>query len=214
MSTPEQYRSEINQLTSLAERELATVWAQVDGPASARAVLDDTLPDLIALYGSAAGAVAADWYDEARAEAEITSRFRAIVADLPDVGRAEALAGWAVATGATTASVLSLAQGGLQRIVADVGRQTITRSSVADPGARGWQRSATAGCSFCVMLAGRGAVYSLSTVDFSSHDHCKCIAVPAWDGRPAPVKAYIPSTRTFSDADRARVRQWIADNGL
>lgn len=171
-ATTEQYRTEIDQLTTLAERQLAAVWDQVDGPASARDLLNETVPDLIVLYGSAAGTIAADWYDEVRAEAEIAGRFRAIVAELPDLGRAESLAGWAASTGTDPAATLSLAQGGLQRIVADVGRRTITGSSIADPRARGWQRSASGGCSFCQAIAARGRVFTESSVVFASHDHC------------------------------------------
>ena len=43
-----------------------------------------------------------------------------------------------------------------------------------------------------------------------AHDHCHCSAVPAWSGEPRPVKPYTPSARKATDADRARVRDWIA----
>lgn len=209
MSTIEQYRAEINQLTTLADQKVVDVWSGVDGAASARQALGDTLPEIVALYGSAAGAIAADWYDETRLAAEVEGRFQAIVADLPDLGRTEALAGWAVATGTTVESTLALVQGGLQRIIADVGRETVTNSAVADPRARGWQRSASGGCSFCQMIASRGAVFTQSSVVFASHDHCKCVAVPVWGGLELPVKAYTPTLRNVTDADRARVREYV-----
>lgn len=212
MSTIEQYRTQINQLNVLAANQLANVWGQVDGPASARQALGDTVPDIVAVYGLGAGAIAADWYDETRLAANIEGRFQAIVADLPDLGRTEALAGWAASTGATTESTLALAQGGLQRIIADVGRQTVAGSAVADPRARGWQRSASGGCTFCQMIASRGAVFTASTGVFASHDHCKCVAVPAWGGQPLPVNPYTPTLRNVTDADRAAVRRWLADN--
>jgi hypothetical protein len=70
--------------------------------------------------------------------------------------------------------------GGLQRIIANADRQTIQASSIADPGARGWAREGSGNCDFCAMLIGRGAVYTEATADFDSHDHCGCIAVPAF----------------------------------
>jgi hypothetical protein len=60
------------------------------------------------------------------------------------------------------------------------------------------------------MLIGRGAVYSEATADFAAHDHCKCSAVPAFDGEPRPVKPFTPSLREATDADRARVREYLA----
>jgi len=47
---------------------------------------------LVAIYGSAAATLGADWYDEMRAAAAVKGRFRAIPAELPDQGRTDALA--------------------------------------------------------------------------------------------------------------------------
>jgi hypothetical protein len=70
------------------------LWRQVSDAVTAREMLRDILPALVDTYGQAAGALAADWYDEARDEAGVRGRFRALVADVPDPG-ADALAGWA-----------------------------------------------------------------------------------------------------------------------
>ena len=35
-------------------------------------------------------------------------------------------------------------------------------------------------CDFCLMLEGRGAVYSVRTADFTAHDHCACSAEPVF----------------------------------
>ena len=103
--------------------------------------------------------------------------------------------------------------GGLQRRIANVARDTVTFSAVEDPGADGWQRVArSGGCAFCRMLAGRGAVYTKSSSDFASHDDCHCVAMVAWKGIERPVKPYTPSAATITDADRARVRAWMASN--
>lgn len=39
--------------------------------------------------------------------------------------------------------------------------------------------------------------------------NCQCTAVPAFDGLPRPVKPYTPSRRKVTDADRARVREYL-----
>jgi len=145
----------------------------------------DTLPRLVAIYGSAAASLGADWYDYLREEAAVRGRFQAIVAELPDGGRTNALAGWAVGPlfGANpdAAASLGMASGGLQRIIFDADRQTVMQSSVQDRAARGWQREGNGECDFCSMLIGRGAVYTEATADFESHDRCRCIGVPAFD---------------------------------
>jgi hypothetical protein len=62
-------------------------------------------------------------------------------------------------------------------------RDSVMQSLNRDPKGRGWRRQTTGkSCAFCVMLAGRGAVYSAATVRFKSHDYCDCIAVPVFQG--------------------------------
>lgn len=209
MATPSLLRSRLAQLTGLANRDLNALWRQVNDAAQARTALMDVLPALVATYGQAAATLAAEWYDEARLKAAAGGSFAAIPVEPSDRG-AQALAGWATATAADMTSLQALIEGGLQRRIADSARETVMGSTVADPKASGWQRQAQGGCAFCQMLAGRGSVYSEAGADFASHDHCACIAVPAFDGQPRPVKPYTPSARSSSDADRARAREWIA----
>lgn len=217
MPTVAQYRREVNELVRLASIDLDVLWRQAATATIARDLLMDVLPELTGMYGSAAGTLAADWYDDLRAEEDINGRFQALVADLPSAEQTDALARWSVtplfdATPDFAGSLLA-AQGGLQRLISNVGRDTITISSIADPGATGWQRSASGGCNFCQMLAGRGAVYSKTTVDFGAHDNCNCTAVPAFSGKPIPVKPHTPTSRTITDADRQRTREWMRKNG-
>lgn len=215
--TVNQYRSDIDELARLASIDLDVLWRQVSDAVVARELLADVLPELVAVYGSAAGTLAADWYDDLRTEQGVDGRFRALVADLPPRGQTDALAGWAAqglfSTEPDLPGSLAAAQGGLQRLVANVGRGTIIDSAIADPQARGWQRSASGGCGFCQMLASRGAVYSESTVDFGGHDHCRCAAVPAFNGRSRMVKPYTPTSRSVTAADRARTRDWMLEHG-
>lgn len=213
-----QHRSDLAALTGLASRDLSAQMNAVPAGDAAefRDALAAVLAGLMDSYGSAAASLGADWYDDLRAEADIRGRFQAIVADLPDVGRTDALAGWAVEPlyGAEpdAQQALARADGGLQRIILDADRNTVARSAVADPQALGWQRTGVGACAFCRMLISRGAVYSESTAAFASHDHCRCSAVPAFGGRELPVKPYARSTRRVTAADRARVRAYLKAN--
>lgn len=107
------------------------------------------------------------------------------MAELPDAGRTTSLAHWAVAPlfgadpDATTA--LSKVSGGLQRIIFNADRDTITFSSIQDPRARGWQREGAGECDLCQLLLGRGAVYTEESSQFETHDRCRCVGVPAFD---------------------------------
>lgn len=211
MPTPAELRNWIVQLSDNAERDLALLWSQLD----ARTVRDglfDVMPALVGDYGDASATVSAEWYDEHRADLNVDGRYSAPIPATADLG-AEALAGW----GAQLAtenwdSALALISGGLVKRVLTASRETLTTATVDDPQARGWQRSGIGACSFCRMLIGRGAVYTRATVNFGAHDSCKCVAVPVFGGRPAPVKPYEVSTRDISDADRARANAWIAAN--
>lgn len=209
----ERLRADLRTLTAQAGRDLATAWSGFTTADEARDGLIELLPRLVEVYGTAAGTVAADWYDELRDQSEVDKRFRAIVAELPaDLGTLE-LARWAVSPlfkpEPDFAAALTLADGGAQRRILNVARSTVTGSAVADPSAHGWQRVGAGECAFCRMLIGRGAVYTERTADFASHDHCHCAAVPAWNGQPRPVRPYAPSTRNTTPADRARVREYI-----
>lgn len=215
MPTTSDLRLAISGLSLLAKADLRALWRQVDSEAAAREALEDVLPDLARTYRIAAAATAADWYDDLRDELNIDRRFSAIVKDFDDA-ETGSLARWATeplrAAEPDWGRARTLVEGGLQLRIANAGRETITESAVADPRARGWQREADGGCPFCVMLASRGAVYSEASVDFAAHDHCQCIAVPAFEGAERLVKPYTPTDRNITDADRARVRAWLRDN--
>lgn len=215
MPTPSDLRTALLDLSTIAAADLDRLFREITTAEQAEQALLDVLPALTRTYGLAAGAVAADWYDETRDELNVDARFSAIVADV-DEGGLDVLARWSVgplyAAQPDWDSARSLVSGGVQRKIANVARQTVMDSSIEDPKARGWQRSASGGCSFCQMLAGRGAVYSRRTVDFGAHNNCKCVAVPAFEGREVPVRPYTPTLKNISDADRARTRKWMREN--
>lgn len=220
------HRRELAALRGLAEKDLRLLFREFDTVAAARAALRDVLPRLVAIYGSAAATLGADWYDEVRDAAGARGRFEAIPAELPDRGRTDSLAGWAGETATSTDTMLVLVAGGVSRIIADADRGSITRSSIQDPASVGWKRIGTGACEFCRMLIARDQLYSEATADFASHDHCNCQAYPLIKGaEPIDVKDYVQSARNSqkpgeSDeayerrrvADRTRVREWLAEN--
>jgi len=125
----------------------------------------EVLEEVAEKYGPAAGAIAADFYDELREDAKASGRFAPAVAALPEAERFKSLAGWGAGPlfGAEPDSALALSRmsGGLSRIVQNVGRDTITDAVVSDPAGPTYARHASANaCAFCAMLATRGPVYA------------------------------------------------------
>lgn len=222
VAAPTSLRNAVEDLTTTASRDLDALWRQLSDAAQAREALNDILPALVATYGVAASALAAEWYDDLREKAGTPGRFGAIPATLDEPGTA-ALVGWALDTATDYAAFQSLIEGGLQRRITDHSRNTVAGSAIADPQAAGWKRIGAGACEFCRMLIERDELYSTETADFASHDNCHCQAYPILKGAaPIDVKDYVQSKRTSrkpgeSDAayerrretDRARVREYI-----
>lgn len=215
MPTPNDLRDAVADLNALAAADLRSLWSQVSDAVEAREALQDIMPALIRTYGSAAATVAADWYDDLRSELNVAGRFFAIPAE-PDLDATDITARWAVGPlfqeDSDWRRAQVLAEGALQRRIANASRGTVMTSSIEDPKARGWQRAGSGECAFCRMLIDRGTVYTSSTVDFGSHTHCNCHAVAAFDGRTKPVKPYSKSLKNIEDKDRARVRRYLREN--
>lgn len=215
-------RTETQQLVELARVDLNRLWRLVARGAVAEVVLRELLPAIISEYGAVGAALAAEWYEQQREKAGARGRFTPIPVEADDRG-AQALVSWSLERAANDETLKALVLGGVQRRIADHVRYTIMGSSIADPGARGWQRVSAGNCynGFCDMLAGRGAVYSESSVRFAAHDNCRCSVVPAWKGQPLPVKPYVVSPRRTIDPETGkpvidvnflRAKQWIADH--
>ncbi|MDR0593388.1 MAG: hypothetical protein LBG60_09100 [Bifidobacteriaceae bacterium] len=124
--------------------------------------------------------------------------------------------------GLSPADALTALSGPVGRYVMNAGRRAVARNAARDPAAQGWRRVVRAdGCDFCRMLADRGGVYKRDTVDFASHNDCRCQAEPAWGkgGREVDVRVYEASERTsrMSEAQREahnrRTREWMERNG-
>lgn len=212
MAADQRLREATATLADSAAADLAQVWAASETLSEAASILRDALPGILDGYGSLAGIVAAEWYDTLRTEASVPRFFVAEPAPLPNDFGVDALAGWSQTVARDMASMQSLVEMGAQRRLADVARETVMLNSLADPSSVGWQRVGVGSCAFCLMLISRGAVYSESTARFASHDGCKCSAQPAWSNQPLPVRPYTPTSRRVSDADRARVSDYLVAN--
>lgn len=151
-------------------------------------------------YGAASGTLASRAYLADRAAAGIHSTFTPRIAPLPELAQIGKTVNWAIgplySAQPDTETARTNLDGSVARLVQNVGRQTIVDSVQADRKARGWAREVEPGaCSFCALLATRGAVYrSERSASFSSHDHCRCQPVPVFG-------AYEPT---------AQVREWQA----
>lgn len=178
------HRRDLNVLVGIAQRDLGLLFREFSSADAARDGLRDVLPRLVAIYGEAAASLAADWYDDLRDASGARGRFTAIPADLPDVGRTDALAGWAVsplyAAEPDFATSLAKVSGGLQRIIANGARYTVQVSSLEDPAAGGWVRVGAGACKsgWCDQFLD-GEVRTVA-YDFPAHDNCNCHAEPAF----------------------------------
>lgn len=174
--------------------------------------LKDSLPGYQAAFaatvrqfGMSSGAVAAQHYRQMRRAAGIHSQFVPRVGKPPALDQVKTETDWATknlwSANPDEESAQTLLQGVAEKMVNNVGRDTIHNSVLADKQALGWARVPEPGaCAFCVMLATRGAVYksdrtAMKTAeDEPYHDHCRC--------QPEPMfTAYEPS---------AQVREWQA----
>ena len=178
------YRAALRDVTTLAHRDLLMAWRQFDRTNAARLrdALMDILPGIINGYHLSAATVAADWYDLMRAELGVRGRFEAIMAEPPTEARGGIMARWGVGPmfGADPAVaapvVLTKIAGGLQRVITDGARQTITTSAVNDPARVGWVRVGHGECDWCKQYLD-GEVHYVEGYDFDAHDWCRCDAV-------------------------------------
>lgn len=205
--------------------ELRKLWPSLRTPDLQPLLRYEVLPAISNQYGEAAATLAADWYDAQRATLNVPGHFQAGLAPAPVEDKLRAISNWATepirkpepASVEVTMleTVQQRAESAAQKLVADMHRETIKLSSVADPNAHGWGRFTEPGaCDFCLMLSARGGVYTDASVRFGSHDHCHCLAGPVWNENREWVGEYKRATR--SDRQRAAAnklaRKWMKDH--
>ena len=218
MPTALESRAALTLVTGAAVNAVQQLLGSLTGsPDAIRSDLLSAVPEVIGYYADGSSALATDFYDDERDRASARGRFTAepVVLDRWEkVGRALAWAPQPLVEGdgdvpARLAEVVQIE-------TARPYRDTITTNRQRDPEAVGWQRVSAGGCSFCRMLASRGAVYRAETARFASHTNCHCTARPVFKGNDpgdeASVIQYVASKRRPSARDRARVRAYLAEN--
>jgi hypothetical protein len=177
----------------------------------------DAVRQLVGEYGQASAALAADFYDAQRAAADVPGQFTTPIADPPPDDQVDNSLRWATkdlwprdpeASGVTDAQRAPMAvrldaaesksEMAMQRLVANQGRDTMRQAVQGDRYAVGYARTAALGaCSFCKLMASRGAVYKTaetagrnanerfsgdaSVVKF--HNDCHCGIIPVFRGQ-------------------------------
>lgn len=180
-------------LIAQTQAPVTQAWSLVDQSNLAGTLpkFTQALQGIVSQYGSASYALARKFYLQERAAAKVTGKFTPSPPPKPPAEQVEKSVNWATrelwstdpdyAEGNLKAAQTNV-QGVIDNMVLGVGRQTTVDAVQADRKARGWAREVEPGaCSFCVLLATRGAVYKTdSTASFRSHPHCECMAVPVF----------------------------------
>ena len=103
-----------------------------------------------------------------------------------------------------------------KRVARDPSRELTAKASGRTRGLGYYKRVTTSGntCSWCEMIAGRGAVYTIDTAQGSWHDNCSCLAVPArYQDGPKPTntqKTMVKPKKTELDKEKIRenIKEW------
>lgn len=183
---------------------------------SRRLTLLETVPGVIGYYSEGTSALAADFYDDARAAARAPGRFTAEPVVLDRTVRIRRGVAWAsepLSTDDADAAMTRLAEV-VRAETSRPYRDTILTNRRRDPQSAGWRRvTSTSGCRFCRMLADRGAVYKENSALFAAHPNCSCTAAPVFKGGElgpeADVMQYLGSKRHKTEKDRARLREYL-----
>lgn len=189
------FRTSTGDVAAIVEYEVRQFWPTIDtaSPEAARAALDAYLPSLVRAYGESAALVAADFFDQQRAEASAAGNYTARMADPAGVEQVQGANRWAVGPLVAGDAVQALANAvqAARRLAIQPARLTVAHNAAADPARPGWARIPTGSetCAFCLMLASRGAQYrsadSAGRMN-SYHADCDCIPTPFWGDQPYP----------------------------
>lgn len=204
-------------LTTLLLRDLRGLRRLID-PSRLQATVPpwiEAVAEIVARYAEVSATLAADFYDGEREAAGVPGVFTVPLADPPPAEQVDASMRWATkdvwdrdSDVATAVQLEPLdvrldaafvkADMATQKLVADVGRETVRQAARQDREAVAYARVAALGaCSFCKLLASRGAVYhtadtagrdandrfsgDASVVKF--HNNCHCGILPVFRGQ-------------------------------
>lgn len=196
--TAAQQRSQMA-LTSMLVDPLDAAWSVVNqnDPAS----MSEYIASVVALtkrFGLVSANRSAAYYEAVRKAEGFTSSFHVPLAPTAPLDKVTTSVRWATkdlwSPEPSIEEIKARVHAVTTKNVLDAGRMTVLNTANRDRRSHGWAREVEPGCcSFCAMLATRGAVYkSDQSASFEAHDHCHCIAVPTFS-------AYEPT---------AQVREW------
>ncbi|MFC3986444.1 VG15 protein [Streptosporangium jomthongense] len=237
-----EYQDAQRALSAQLVEEMDPLWSLVRLGAFATTVPAwiDAVIDLLRRFAGMSGALAADHYADERDAAGVRGIFQPALAEIPD-GKAEASLRWAIQDlwipeaddpppiEDRLVAAREKAAGVAQKIVADVGRDTIVQAAGEDPEVLGWGRTTGPdACHFCALMASRGPVYHSEetaggTADaqfegsgkYKFHDHCDCTVYPIFQGQRWEPPAYVDEwDRLYTVSTgaergtRAKLRAW------
>lgn len=185
---------------------------------SRRLQLLDTVPGVVVFYSEGSSALAADFYDDSRVGAPGSYSATPVILDRTvKIRRGVAWASEPLSIDDDELASARFAQ--LMRTeMARPYRDTIITNRKQDPACVGWKRitRGSKSCSFCRMLADRGAVYRKGTATFASHDDCMCTAAPVFEGGDVGPEAttaqYMASKRRRTPKEKAFLRDYLKGN--
>lgn len=219
MPSPSESRAILAALSNQAVATSQRLITRLSGtPEYRRDALLEAIPELIGYYSDGSGALAVDFYEEQRDDAGVTSPFVPTLV-VPDresnIRRGTVWAAAPLFDGDELGAGKRLAEI-IQLETARPYRDTILANTRNDPAAVGWKRITNQCCSFCRMLADRGAVYKESTARFAAHPHCDCTAAPVFIGGKVGPEAstlqYRASRRSRTPKQREELRNYLAEN--
>ena len=219
-TSPEAVRRALVAVSAAAVADIEPLLAA--DPVEARTAIFETAPAVTASWVQGSSALAADWYEEIREESRPKTRHLTVVRDWERADKYGRALAWATATLLLEEPDVDEARTRLTDVTEyEVfgGFTDTTEANVrSDKAARGWKRNARGeACPFCRMLADKGVVYRKEeTAHFAAHTRCRCTIVPVFiggdDGPEANVVQYVASKRRRSEADKARLRDYLRQN--
>jgi hypothetical protein len=208
----EEYAQTNRDIRTVVLADLAAFWATLNtlDAIETRDALLEVVPLLVAQYGETAAAVAADFYERLREQAEVRGRFSAVLADPVDAEELRGQIRWSVGPlfsgNPDPAAALGRLEVKVDEFTLQPGRDTIAASASRDPAKPRWARVPVGDtCAWCITLASRGAVYRSAESAGEGrkfHGKCDCQATPFFGDQPYP-EGYDPD-RLFEQYNAAR----------
>lgn len=177
-----EYYEAVMRCSRAAQADFAKVLALIDldDIETARLMLLELLPGIVAKYGDAAATAAAELY-EAVLYSETGKRVTAYLAatDQEKVRSAVEKAFSKVAKEGKPHNAVPLLQKYLDHYVKEPARSTITESAKRDGVRYARVPTGRETCGWCIMLASRGFVYHSEQTAHGYHTNCDCLPVPS-----------------------------------